>query len=79
MTGWREDTGPAWSTIVPNTDSVPSRLSTTSTIRDCCGQSMWAAVFSSQKPPGIAAPVGRPCGSTWLRCVWPLTQTITLG
>ena len=29
------DAGPAWSTIVVNSDSVPSRLSATSMIRDC--------------------------------------------
>ena len=44
--------------------------------RDCCGQSMCAAVLTSQKPP-CRRRGGAP--STWLRCVWPLTQATTFG
>ena len=41
--------------IVPNTDRVPLGLSTISTGRACCGQSMCAAVLTSQNPPGALA------------------------
>jgi hypothetical protein len=72
-----ERTGPAWSTITLSSDSVPSALSTTSTMRLCWGWSMWAAVEISQNPPV------RPCGSgkgvTRLTWLWPLMNATTLG
>jgi hypothetical protein len=67
------------STIVPNTDSVPSWLSASSTSRACWGKSMCDAVFTSQKPPPIAAPAARGCGVTELTCVWPFTHSTTFG
>ena len=66
----------AWSSIVVKIDSVPSLLSATSTSRDCCGKSMWAAVLISQKPP---VPSARWCAETSLLWVCPLTQAMTCG
>lgn len=65
--------------IVPKTDSVPSRLSTISTSRAWDGQSMWAAVLSSQNPPAAAPGAVRRWGTTWLRWVCPFTHSTTLG
>ena len=65
--------------IVPNIDSVPSSLSTISTTRDCCGQSMCDAVLISQKPLPAAQPRGRGKGLTMLRWVWPFTHATTFG
>ena len=50
--------GASESMIVPKIDSVPSRLSTSSTILDCSGKSMCEAVLISQKPPRPASPRG---------------------
>ena len=43
-------TGAALSSSVPNSESVPSRLSITSISRLCSGQSMCDAVLICQKP-----------------------------
>ena len=69
--------GASWSSIVPQIESVPSRLSTRSSSRDCCGQSMCDAVVICQKPPSA-----RPLASCRrarardrrirLRCSWPV-------
>ncbi len=42
--------------------------------RDCCGQSMWLAVVTCQKP---TSPSARHTGVTQWRWVWPFTQSTT--
>ena len=49
----------AWSMIVPNSDSVPSSLSKSSSRRVCWGQSASAATRTLQKPPPLGPGSGR--------------------
>ena len=62
--------------IVQAIDTEPSGASISSTIRDCCGQSMWLAVVTCQKP--MPRP-RRQTGVTVWRWVWPFTQSTTQG
>ena len=56
--GWA---GAAVSNTVQAIVRVPSGASSSSTTRDCCGQSMWLAVVTCQKP---ISPSGRHTGVT---------------
>jgi hypothetical protein len=61
-----------------NSESVPSRLSTISTMRDCWPQSMQLGVLISQKPPPSVVEVAL-WGTIVLAWVWPLHQATTFG
>ena len=66
--------GAAVSVSVPKIESVPSRLSITSSRRLCCGQSAGAAdVLISHQLPPAGQPSSLPHASTLFSCVWPAT------
>jgi hypothetical protein len=65
--------GPPGSVSVPKIDSVPSRLSITSTSRLCCGQSAVADVLTSHQFPPAGQPSSLPQASTLFSCVCPAT------